>query len=411
MFNKAQYILETRSDALVLHVVDKKDEYEVVNTNTVPFDFSTKKITSESITTALQKVFEKSLSPISNVRVLMAEEHLYVFQLSFDEKTKNNKIRSAILELAQKIVPEEIDDETWDYKLLDENATYPKIAVSGLALIDPQEKSQKALVMVPVGRIFKPLVSALNDRGCKVEAVENSALAGDRHSNPIIGLAMKTDLKGKDASVLNIQSTQVSTTSTIHSEDGSETIKPTQNKKTIVGILLFLLLVALATATLVFYFGYKMNSPKVEPKQTTEATTVLKEASKIDTKVENVLITATQSATPNSELSFDPKSISVQVLNGSSISGAAASVAAQLRTNGFEKITTANSQTAEVNGFLVQSKQTSIKADLFSYLDTVLKDVTTTLPKRSFAVNPIVTFENSPLPSEGEFDLLIVVGK
>lgn len=122
----------------------------------------------------------------SGWRVLISDELSYVFDLVFPKTT--NLSRELIFKEVLQIVPEELTDLDWDYKFLPNN----------------EADEQKIKVFSPVQEYWLKLKHAFSEAEIEVEAVESEEIALTRNSNALIGLALKTDLSGRDKNVLNL---------------------------------------------------------------------------------------------------------------------------------------------------------------------------------------------------------------
>jgi hypothetical protein len=138
--------------------------------------------------TNLDQVLNQLTSKLGhkNWHVLIADELCYYFELSFSPFVTVS--REEIAEQILTDIPEELSDEDWDYKL---------------------ERSEAgnlvAKVFSPVQEYWQVFKKALKQAEMEVVAVEPETLAKTRNPHPMIGVALKSDLVGVDANVLNIQ--------------------------------------------------------------------------------------------------------------------------------------------------------------------------------------------------------------
>ncbi|MFH2061523.1 MAG: hypothetical protein ABIJ43_00900, partial [Candidatus Beckwithbacteria bacterium] len=140
---------------------------------------------------SLAELFKQAKKQLKtkSVRILLAEDLSYVLQLNipFDTKLKNE--RSLIEEKIKSEIPEILEDDDWDFKETGRKT----------------QSDKQVIAFAPVKSSFTLISQALTDAGLKVEAIEPEVVSKIRHENPLIGLALKTDLKGKDEKVLNLK--------------------------------------------------------------------------------------------------------------------------------------------------------------------------------------------------------------
>ncbi|MFH1280286.1 MAG: hypothetical protein ABII08_01575, partial [Candidatus Beckwithbacteria bacterium] len=160
---------------------------------------------------SLAELFKQAKKQLKtkSVRILLAEDLSYVLQLNipFDTKLKNE--RSLIEEKIKSEIPEILEDDDWDFKETGRKT----------------QSDKQVIAFAPVKSSFTLISQALTDAGLKVEAIEPEVVSKIRHENPLIGLALKTDLKGKDEKVLNLKPKKlIQSPPQSKTDDGSATL-------------------------------------------------------------------------------------------------------------------------------------------------------------------------------------------
>ncbi|MBT7483515.1 hypothetical protein HN680_01990, partial [Candidatus Peregrinibacteria bacterium] len=122
------------------------------------------------------------------IRLLLADDLSYVLQLNIPFDTKLNNERQLVEEKIKTEIPEILDHDDWDYKETGRKT----------------QNDKQIIAFAPVQSAFTLISQALADANLKVEAVEPEVVSKIRNTNPLIGIALKKDLKGKDEKVLNI---------------------------------------------------------------------------------------------------------------------------------------------------------------------------------------------------------------
>lgn len=151
-------------------------------------DIGTVSWTETTLTNAFKQI--KSHLRVKNIRLLLDDNLSYLLLLKVPPNQTNQ--REYIANKVSESIPEVLSGNDWDYA---------RVQMSS------NTKSQliHVVVFAPVKAIWQKLIAAFNESGINFEAVESVNLAKKRHPDPIIGLALKTDLKGKDSQVLNLQ--------------------------------------------------------------------------------------------------------------------------------------------------------------------------------------------------------------
>lgn len=122
---------------------------------------------------------------LEEARILLDDELSTIIETSIPKDVENE--RSFIgIRIAEKI-PNVIEGKDWDYKEIG------------------QTKNEKLIkVVVPLDGYLKNILTTSAKVGLIITAVEPLSLAGERNKDPMIGLAIKTDIKGRDEQILNL---------------------------------------------------------------------------------------------------------------------------------------------------------------------------------------------------------------
>lgn len=132
---------------------------------------------------------------------------------------------------------------------------------------------------------------------------------------------------------------------------------------------LLLLVVFLVILAVLIFFGTRFLGTGSEESEGETSTTVSSEAS--PTPQETVL-EDTPTPTPNVDEELDKTSLSIQVLNGSGVSGAAGELASVLEDAGYTDVTTGNADEFDHEGISISV--TSTKENFLKLLETDLED-------------------------------------
>jgi len=276
------------------------------------------------------------------VRLLLADDLAYVVRFNIPPDLSGNEERKTVAEKIVELIPEDLENEDWDYK---------EVAKKG------QEK--EIIAFAPIKERFMHISIALEKAGLEVEAIEPEIIAKSRHEDPMIGLALKKDLKGKDEEVLNLKPLVIK--SSPEPEQGekekqvsvpennqpqvflSDTPKPTLvNKKLLIVFLIILLLSSLILSGIFFYRSRTKlkNEPEATPAPVVETSPTPE---------------AAPSPMPDTEVKLSD--YSVQILNGSGLAGEAGFVEKILATEGFDKIDTGNADSYDYTDTQVELKE------------------------------------------------------
>ena len=175
----------------ILHFLPEKLMVAVVKLGQTPVIEQTAEIDwqVEGLADALAQ-FESQIK--GEVRILLSDELSYVLELEVPTDVKEEKLRQFVAEHAKAKIPEALQAEDWDFKIFSL----------------PEDEVGQIIVFAPVKDKFKKISQALATAKIKVEAVEPELVAKTRNEDPMLGLALKSDIKGKDEQVLNLNLAQ-----------------------------------------------------------------------------------------------------------------------------------------------------------------------------------------------------------
>jgi len=333
----------------------------------------------------LQTVIKNIITKLhyKKARVLLADELSYSLEVSIKKNAKDERL--AVKQKISEKIPADFSDKDWDYKVI-------------------TEKLDTKLVkfFAPAKNFWEIFSQAVNNVGLHIEAVEPVIIAKERHKNPIIGLCLKKDLKGKDEEVLNMKpidtkdtkpdfstskskksdsdnSTSKKTPSNFDYVDKSFSKSSTVNKKLLASIILLFF-------TSILVIGGILRSRKSKPEITSSpASTTVSEPE------------ASSESSPSPE-TINLSSYSTQVLNGSGVAGEASIVKDALETEGFEDINTSNADNYDYTNTEVSLKD-DVSEAVYDVIEQALNNDYT------------VIFDSDPLTDDSEYDVVITVGE
>lgn len=349
--------------------------------------------------------FDISLSQIltklksKRIRVLLDNTISYTLRLSIPTGINEIQERKLISEKIKEKIPEVLKDEDWDYKEIQFNVSSKNQTTKG--------KEREVIVFSPVKYVTELLRKAKSNLNLEIEAIEAVEIAQTRNTNPMIGIALKEDIKGDDKDVLNIdlntarkeedfkqvlneekpkneQVTKENEPQETEEYQDEEEDKPS-GKKVIVTVVLILVIVGFLSV-----FGYMVYknffAPKPAPDQKTAA-------------VENVTPTEkvepSPTAKPTQEV-YDLTKYRVDILNGSGIAGEAQNVVSILQTEGYAQFDTGNA-----NSYNYQDTEISTVAD---FPKSLIEQIVNDLGDTYSVSTPSSTLANP------DYDLQIIVG-
>ena len=388
MFGKKRFVIYfSRNKFLVAKVVGKKiknsKEYNWDNTT---LDLSLAKAAKEF--------------KIKTLRILLSKEVSYVLRLNVPSNLSGQEERNYIAKKASETIPENLTDLDWDYR---------EVRFGDAK----SEKEKSVIVFAPVKGLFKLLSDSANKLNINVEAVEAEAISAVRNASPIIGLAIKEDLGGKDADVLNISpldlvkeevkgedtsddSLLIEEAKKLKEDEEEKEIKPDEEKAiqllkvTKDANLFSTILIIVVILTIIAgggYLVYRFNiiSSMIRQDDSNESETI-------------EMVTPSAGPTPIPTLApegIDLSSYSLQIQNGSGTAGEADLVLETLAAEGFEDIQTSN-------------------ADSFDYQETVVRLGSDVLDQVYDIVDRALNSDYKLVKEENtddSFDIVIIVGK
>lgn len=316
--------------------------------------------TKDSLADELLKI-KKQLQ--GNVRVLLDDDLSYVLKLKIPYATKPSEERNKVAELVKAKIPEILENEDWDFKETGENS----------------EEEKEILVFAPVKSDFESISNALTKLEISVEAIEPKLVAQLRNDDPVIGLALKSDLKGKDEQVLNLSLLKRNEKLEEKEESSVKENKSSFNKS--------LLMVVVSAVIL----GLVVVEMFLQRRLSTES------LNSIVTPAPSVPIVIEEDEFLDAEEEIDLSELKVQILNGSGIVGEADVVKDILETEGFENIETANADNYDFISTEISLKA-GISLSVFSTIEESLSD------------DYFVIFSEETLTEDANYDVLVVVG-
>jgi hypothetical protein len=323
----------------------------------------------------------------SQFRILLGDELSYVVRVTIPSDVTKSEEKEFIAQSLQEKIPDEIEEDSWDYKVVSTEKEGKTISVT-----------RDAIVFAVVNDFFKILKEAIKKSKIDVEVIEPEVVAKTRDANPLIGLALKEDISGKDEEVLNVRpanesiivkeidkSEKFKSDAEDSQSEGESSSKPTKVKVLVMISIIFFLL-----GVLFFIkgnpFGKKdvgtdIPSPTLGPSPTT-----LLEPS------------PTQVVSDEQERQIDFSLVSIQIQNGTGREGSADEVRSLLEEIGFTDFETGNA-----NSFDYQETEIKIKEGTSQ---EVVGEIVKTLEE---TLDVIVGEEF--LDSSSEYDVVIVVGQ
>ena len=293
------------------------------------------------------------------IRVLLSEDISYILKMKIPTNLSSDDERKHIASKIREKIPEQLSNSEWDFKEV-------RVVRSIRKGSDIDEK--EVLIFAPVKKISDVVIGAMEKAGLIIEAIEPEQIAKKRDENPIVGLAKKKDIRGKDEKVLNLLPV-------------SKSKAPESDQKGGRGKSIFLAIFILVIFGLMGLGGYiYLNNQSTN--EVIEATP-----------------TSTQTPTPTEKISKDEiYDYSIYVLNGSGIPGKASEIADALTERGFNNISIGNA-----DGYVYENIIITIENDL---LEEVFNEIEGILDSEHE-----VNLNQEHLGDESEYDVEIIVGK
>jgi len=310
-----------------------------------------------------------------NFRILISDDLSYVVRLTIPKETTKDKERDFIREELQQKIPETLGESDWDYKELSLEK-------------DKGEGTEKDVIAFALVRsFFDSLNKAIDKTGLEVEAIESETIAKTRDANPIIGIALKQDLTGRDEDILNLKLNLSDQESEGKEEGiGEGNLPVVSGKKGIVVKIILALLIINLLIGILWVIKTFLWGKNFQTKPSVEVPTTVPTATEIP-KVE---------ITP--EVTLDLSNYSLQVQNGSGTAGVADVVAQTLTSEGFKNIETSNA-----DSYTYQKTEVGLKKS------TPLKAFE--IIERALNSDYEVVQSEENLAEDSTFDAVIIVGK
>jgi hypothetical protein len=358
------------------------------------------------------KTFDVALAKLvkelraKTIRVLIGDEFSYVLRLKVPSNLRESEEREFIAKKISEQIPEELGDNEWDYKEFHFSIAPKK---------ETKEAEQEVIVFSLVKGFFKVLSEAVGKLDLKVEAIEPSSVAKTRHENPLVGLAIKDDIRGKDENVLNLKPLEIEEieernvigiekeetllvdeankarerTSTlvpnIVAEMPSQDKQEKRTKKSVKGwkIILFLalLLAIVAALALTFYNPAVFKIDKLSSISETQETVNVQPESTIVEQIEEI----------------DLSEFTVQIQNGTGVAGEANYVSDILLAEGFTDLASANAESYDYADTEVSLKE-FVSEKVYDNIERALNS------------DYSIVKSDEVLSGESEFDVLIIIG-
>ncbi len=321
---------------------------------------------TEKLVEFLIKNIEKN-----KIRILLEEDVHYLLELPFAQDMTRQQILNKISEK----IPEKLDEYSWDYKKQDED---------------------KLIAFAPVKHIYDNLVVPLHKAQIEIEAVEPERVAKERHENPIIGIALKKDIKGKDEQVLNLrdhktQPKDVEEVKNFKKFKGLENVD-LESKKNILLIAVTIILLLVSGGILFQY----LNSNK-ELENEPETSRELKEQPE-ETEEEQDTSTSETEEISREEILAILENTNLLILNGSGVPGEANRMAELLKKMGFTNI-----EQSDADRYNYEETEVSAKPNISPIVLEIIEETLT----GSYELK----FIEENLTVETESDVIVVVGK
>lgn len=296
--------------------------------------------TADTLAPTLQSVISKLAT--RKVHLLLGEDLAYVLDFpSTQVKGSQHKKREAVFQIVRSQVPEVFTDDQWDYREVEDSVNEKKI-----------------IAFVPVIAKFNIISEAFAQIGCGVVSIEPEQISKLRNPDPILGIALKGDIMGKDEDTLTlslfqvVKKTGVETDASTTAEDVPTPVPST--KWTQVPVILVLLLGIIGTLVVTGMYAYRFLKSEDQDSS----------ASSVEPSLAPSPSPSPSPIGPDTSTLLNLTEYSVQVLNGSGIRGEAELVANLLRDRGFSQISTGNADNYNYQSTTVRIKEGTSSAHI-----------------------------------------------
>lgn len=374
MFNKKIPIIYLSKTKLKVALVKLDREPKIVKSDETGWN-------KDSLTDSFKQA--KKQLKAKTVRLLLADDLAYILEFNIPFDTKPSKERQVVKKRVQAEVPEILEHDDWDFKETGRKT----------------QKEKQIIAFAPVKSAFSLISESFTNANVEVAAIEPEAISKIRHKDPFIGLALKTDLKGKDKKVLNLKLKKfLSSKPTPKSEKKelpksdskiyeptveSEPPSPPVNKTFIIIFLITFILSGLVIGGILVQNNALQSRPSPTPSPL-------------------VISSPKPTPTPTPSPSPEPKIIlsdfKILVLNGTGGKGIAAAVKDILEQQGFEDIKADN---ADSFGFTQTEIQ--LKSETPEKIWQIIEQALT----ESYEV----TQSAELLKADSQYDAVITVGE
>ena len=121
----------------------------------------------------LGQKLEQHKKLLKDVRILFSDNLAYVINVDESEIKFDVNEKLSILNKAQQVIPEQLEEETWGYKKV------------------KKDKNSQYIIFAPVKEVYAQVKGIFDEAGINITAVEPVAIAKTRHENEVYGLALK----------------------------------------------------------------------------------------------------------------------------------------------------------------------------------------------------------------------------
>lgn len=319
--------------------------------------------TLSNILSDLKKEFS-----LKKIRILLSEDVVYVTTLKIKAGLKGSSVREAVASGIVEQFPEALDNEDWDFKTIKKNEDFTEV-----------------IAFAPVKDMYRQISASVNEAGLDVEAVEPEQVAGSRHKDPIVGIALKKDLSGKDDEVLNLEVLKIrrkviadDNLKTKSGNDSKESDKKPDRKKSSrnIVVLILILIIACSVAFGAYYIYLNRAQEQVVNEQDTVEQVIVQEENEV----------------------VDLSLYNINILNGSGEVGIASEVEETLLAEGFSIIDKGNADSYDFEETIIQLKP-GISDSVFETIDRALNSDFT------------ITQSADLLTEDFEYDVVIIIGE
>ncbi|MGI5826423.1 MAG: LytR C-terminal domain-containing protein [Patescibacteria group bacterium] len=217
----------------------------------------------------------------------------------------------------------------------------------------------------PQREFWQKLTTAASETGMLIDAYEPASKAKERHSDPMVGLALKKDVVPVESRI-------------------SQSFVPQRRKFPVKFLLIGLGVLVLAATLIGAIYLYTKKDSKDSP-------SLVEPVASQPTPVESM-------PEPTPSPSLERSELKIKILNGSGVSGLAGKAKDLLEDKGYGEIATGNADSFDYEETTVQ-----IKEEKNLFLDLLIEDLS-----EDYLVS---TDSSDPLEEESDFDAIVTLGK